>query len=62
MREHLFGDLEGIHALHGPGEAHAHLEHLARAGVVSDTAAGYRLASTTEPGRYRGDAAEWPLA
>ena len=30
----LFGDLENIHILHGPGEASAHLDHLQRAGVV----------------------------
>ena len=30
----LFGDLHGIHVLHGPGEAFAHLDHLAGAGVV----------------------------
>lgn len=27
----LFGDLEGIHVMHGPGEAWAHLEHLVEA-------------------------------
>jgi hydroxyacylglutathione hydrolase len=32
---HLFGDLSGIHVLHGPGEAAAHLDHLARAGLVT---------------------------
>ncbi|MFC4360148.1 MBL fold metallo-hydrolase [Halobium salinum] len=31
---HLFGDLSDIHILHGPGEAFAHLDHLASAGVV----------------------------
>lgn len=40
---HLFGDLEGIHILHGPGEAYAHLDHLEHHGVVENTAAGYRL-------------------
>lgn len=34
---HLFGDLESIHILHGPGEAYAHLEHLATAGAVERT-------------------------
>jgi len=33
---HLFGSLSNIHILHGPGEAAAHLEHLAEAGVVSE--------------------------
>ena len=40
----LFGELEGIHVLHGPGEAYAHLDHLRRHGVVEHTADGYRLA------------------
>lgn len=30
----LFGTLTSIHILHGPGEAFAHLEHLAEAGIV----------------------------
>lgn len=39
----LFGELENIHILHGPGEAAAHLEHLERAGDVTATPAGYQL-------------------
>jgi glyoxylase-like metal-dependent hydrolase (beta-lactamase superfamily II) len=35
MGAHLFGELEGIHILHGPGESYAHLEHMERHGVVS---------------------------
>jgi glyoxylase-like metal-dependent hydrolase (beta-lactamase superfamily II) len=31
---HLFGGLDGIHIMHGPGEAYAHLEHMARHGLV----------------------------
>jgi len=38
---HLFGDLEGIHILHGPGEAYAHLDHLERHGLVERTRTGY---------------------
>jgi hydroxyacylglutathione hydrolase len=34
----LFGDLSSIHILHGPGESHAHLEHLEAAGVVASDA------------------------
>ena len=30
----LFGELESIHILHGPGESYAHLEHLERADMV----------------------------
>lgn len=40
---HLFGDLENIHILHGPGEAFAHLDHLERHGVVEREATDYRL-------------------
>ena len=39
----LFGDLEAIHILHGPGEAFAHLEHLVNAGVVERDGTRYRL-------------------
>lgn len=37
----LFGSLSGIHVLHGPGEAYAHLDHLVREGVVERTPDGY---------------------
>ena len=40
---HLFGDLDRIHILHGPGEAHAHLDHLEDAGVVERDGTAYRL-------------------
>ena len=43
----LFGDLEGIHVLHGPGEAFAHLDHLAGAGVAERNGATYRLVEST---------------
>ncbi|MFC5278017.1 MBL fold metallo-hydrolase [Halorubrum rubrum] len=39
----LFGDLEDIHILHGPGEAFAHLDHLERAGVLERDGTAYRL-------------------
>ena len=32
---HLFGDLSGVHILHGPGEAFAHLDHLKAHDVVA---------------------------
>jgi len=37
---HLFGELEAIHILHGPGEAFAHLDHLAHAGVIERAGTG----------------------
>ena len=40
---HLFGDLEGIHIMHGPGEAFAHLDHLEHAGVVTQSDTEYAL-------------------
>jgi hydroxyacylglutathione hydrolase len=40
---HLFGDLGSIHILHGPGEAYAHLDHLAEAGVVEREGREYAL-------------------
>ena len=39
----LFGELEEIHVLHGPGEAYAHLDHLVHAGVVERDGTDYRL-------------------
>ncbi|XVH31157.1 MBL fold metallo-hydrolase [Haloferacaceae archaeon DSL9] len=41
---HLFGDLEKIHILHGPGEAYAHLDHLESHGVVERDGIAYALA------------------
>ncbi len=40
---HLFGDLEGIHIVHGPGEAYAHLDHLRHEGFVTADGGTYRL-------------------
>jgi glyoxylase-like metal-dependent hydrolase (beta-lactamase superfamily II) len=43
---HLFGELEKIHILHGPGESYAHLEHMEDAGAVTsfrDGTVRYRL-------------------
>lgn len=43
VSERLFGDLSGIHILHGPGESYAHLDHLQRHGVLDRTEEGYVL-------------------
>jgi glyoxylase-like metal-dependent hydrolase (beta-lactamase superfamily II) len=40
---HLFGDLDSIHILHGPGECAAHLDHLASHGIVENTPDGYTI-------------------
>lgn len=42
----LFGDLENIHILHGPGEAYAHLDHLRAHDIVERTADGYALVAS----------------
>lgn len=58
---HLFGDLESIHILHGPGEAYAHLDHLATEGVVERDGRKYRI---TDAARNRIDEnpeERWPL-
>jgi glyoxylase-like metal-dependent hydrolase (beta-lactamase superfamily II) len=58
---HLFGELEGIHVLHGPGEAHAHLEHLTKMGATEASDGGYRLTPETAE-RLETEATErWPL-
>jgi hypothetical protein len=44
VSDDLFGELEGIHILHGPGESYAHLEHLEREGAVVREGDRYRLA------------------
>lgn len=43
VSERLFGDLEGIHILHGPGESWAHLDHLEAHGAVSRSGDAYQL-------------------
>lgn len=57
----LFGELESIHILHGPGEAYAHLDHLTRDGAVARTEAGYDLAAGTAERMAEMDEETWPL-
>ena len=61
----LFGELESIHVLHGPGESHAHLVHLERAGTVVREEEGgvwqYRLADGMAEELDRADGDRWPL-
>lgn len=48
---HLFGSLNAIHILHGPGESYAHLDHMERNGVVEsskETPKEYSLAMEVE--------------
>ncbi|MDJ1430984.1 MBL fold metallo-hydrolase [Halostagnicola sp. A-GB9-2] len=39
----LFGELEGIHIVHGPGEAFAHLDHLVHEGLAEVDDGEYQL-------------------
>lgn len=41
----LFGGLEGVHIMHGPGEAYAHLDHLANQGVLETRGTQYAFAT-----------------
>ncbi|WP_256301724.1 MBL fold metallo-hydrolase [Haloarchaeobius salinus] len=43
ISENLFGNLSGIHILHGPGEAFAHLEHLYSKGLARRVDEGYEI-------------------
>lgn len=58
VSDHLFGDLSGIHVLHGPGEAWAHLVHLAERGVVERSGREYRLVAEADVEAQLGDAGE----
>jgi glyoxylase-like metal-dependent hydrolase (beta-lactamase superfamily II) len=57
----IFGNLEGIHVLHGPGEAYAHLEHLTRTGPVEQNEGRFRLPAqaATKLSQLEGD--RWSL-
>ncbi len=57
----LFGELDGIHVLHGPGESYAHLEHLERAGTVVREGTEYRLADGVAEELAATDGERWDL-
>ncbi|MFC7057554.1 MBL fold metallo-hydrolase [Halovenus salina] len=61
VSDDLFGDLDGIHILHGPGESYAHLEHLEREGVVLRDEREYRLADGVTERLDERDDNRWPL-
>lgn len=44
----LFGSLEGVHIIHGPGEAYAHLAELEAIGAVSKTRNEYSVTADAE--------------
>lgn len=57
----LFGSLEGIHVLHGPGEAYAHLDHLERNGAVRRRERTYRIADAAADELRTLESQRWPL-
>jgi glyoxylase-like metal-dependent hydrolase (beta-lactamase superfamily II) len=57
----LFGELESIHILHGPGEAYAHLDHLHRDGAIERGPDGYRLPEGTRERMTDLEDEAWPL-
>jgi len=57
----LFGELDSIHILHGPGESYAHLEHLEREGTVVREGREYRLADGVSDELAELEAERWPL-
>ncbi|MXV61371.1 MBL fold metallo-hydrolase [Natronorubrum sp. JWXQ-INN-674] len=61
VSDDLFGELEDIHILHGPGESYAHLEHLERAGTVVREGSDYRLAEGVSDELEARDEQRWAL-
>jgi glyoxylase-like metal-dependent hydrolase (beta-lactamase superfamily II) len=61
VSDDLFGNLEHIHILHGPGESYAHLEHLERAGCVERDGKLYSLADGVAEQLEERDDGRWPL-
>ncbi|MFB6301138.1 MAG: MBL fold metallo-hydrolase, partial [Halobacteriales archaeon] len=57
----LFGSLENIHIIHGPGEAFAHLDHLQRDGLIKYTDEGYRITEATANRLEEQPDPIWPL-
>lgn len=53
----LFGDLAAFHIVAGAGEAYAHMDHLAREGVLERDDGTYRLADSRTPGDAADDTA-----
>jgi len=61
VSDDLFGDLEHIHILHGPGESYAHLEHLEHEDAVVREGTHYRLADGIEDRLDAQPREYWPL-
>ncbi|MFC7072042.1 MBL fold metallo-hydrolase [Halovenus rubra] len=61
VSDDLFGELEHIHILHGPGESYAHLEHLEQQGCIVSEQTEYRLTDETAKRLATRDDERWPL-
>lgn len=57
----LFGELEHIHILHGPGESYAHLEHLENEGLILRDGNDYDLAEGVADELADLEEERWPL-
>lgn len=57
----LFGELENIHILHGPGEAYAHLHHLKNSGDLIQKNGKYCLTKSTENQISNWNTSSWQL-
>lgn len=58
---YLFGNLESIHILHGPGEAYAHLEHLETTDFVERDGRKYKINDITCTAMNDLTGERWPL-
>lgn len=61
VSDDLFGELQDIHILHGPGESYAHLEHLERAGIVERIGNQYQLAPEISDALAETSTKRWSL-
>ncbi len=61
VSDDLFGELENIHILHGPGESYAHLEHLEHEGCIERDGGLYSLADGVAEQLDERQDERWPL-
>jgi len=62
VSKRLFGDLDDVHILHGPGETYAHLDHMRRTGALERDGQQYRMTAETRAALSRLDGETWSLA
>jgi glyoxylase-like metal-dependent hydrolase (beta-lactamase superfamily II) len=57
----LFGELKGIHIIHGPGESYAHLEHLEAEGTVERSETEFMISEEAREKLENRSDERWPL-